>query len=69
MFIFSKSELEMNKPFKESIVTEITQATMFYPAEDYHQNYYKDNPRQGYCRVIIDPKVAKFRKMFADKLK
>lgn len=47
----SKAALEKNKPFKESIVTEITQATMFYPAEDYHQNYHDRNPvRYNYYR-------------------
>jgi len=53
----------------DPIVTEISPTSIFYPAEEYHQNYYKDNPRQGYCRVIIDPKVAKFRKMFAEQMK
>jgi peptide-methionine (S)-S-oxide reductase len=51
------------------IVTEVTQFTTFYKAEDYHQNYYALNPNQGYCRVVIEPKVAKFRKQFLEKLK
>lgn len=51
------------------IVTEITELGTFYVAEDYHQNYYKNNPYQGYCRVVIEPKVAKFRKQFMDRLK
>lgn len=51
------------------IVTEISPLSNYYPAEDYHQNYYSDNPNQGYCRVVINPKVLKFRQKFADKLK
>lgn len=51
------------------IVTEITPLPAFYAAEDYHQEYFKHNGQQPYCRVIIEPKVAKFRKQFADKLK
>lgn len=53
----------------DPIVTEITEASTYYPAEEYHQNYYKDNPNQGYCRVVINPKVAKVREKFSDKLK
>jgi peptide-methionine (S)-S-oxide reductase len=41
----------------------------FYPAEDYHQDYYKNNPYQGYCMVVIRPKLNKFRKTFAEKRK
>jgi peptide-methionine (S)-S-oxide reductase len=51
------------------IVTEVTPLQAFYPAEDYHQEYYRQNPRQGYCVAVISPKVAKFRKQFAAKLK
>ena len=51
------------------IVTEIAQFTHFYPAEGYHQNFYKLNPQQPYCRAIIDPKMQKFKKDFADRLK
>lgn len=51
------------------IVTEVTKLDKFYKAEDYHQNYYELNPNQGYCRVVIEPKVAKFRKQFLEKLK
>ena len=53
----------------DPIVTEITAFDTFYPAEKYHQNYYNDNPNQGYCRIVINPKVQKFRKDFADLLK
>lgn len=51
------------------IVTKIEPLTDFYPAEAYHQNYYKDNPNQGYCRMVIDPKVRKFRAVYTDRLK
>jgi peptide-methionine (S)-S-oxide reductase len=53
----------------DPIVTEISEASRFYPAEDYHQNYFKDNPNQPYCSYIIAPKVKKFREKYADKLK
>jgi peptide-methionine (S)-S-oxide reductase len=52
-----------------AIVTEVTPVTEFYPAEDYHQGYYEQNPSQPYCRAVIEPKVAKFRKYYFDKLK
>jgi len=51
------------------IVTEITPLKTFYPAEDYHQEYYKINPEQPYCQMVIAPKVAKFRKQHFAKLK
>ncbi|MFW9956310.1 MAG: peptide-methionine (S)-S-oxide reductase MsrA [Candidatus Thorarchaeota archaeon] len=63
-----KSELEANKMFRKPIVTEITAFTKFYPAEDYHQNYFRNNPNQGYCRYVIAPKVEKFEKVFKLKL-
>ena len=50
------------------IVTEIAEFRSFYRAEDYHQNYYRSNPNQGYCRVVIDPKIRKFRKEFQQQL-
>ncbi len=53
----------------DPIITEITAFDAFYPADEYHQNYYNDNPGQGYCRIVISPKVAKFRKEFAHLLK
>ena len=53
----------------DPIVTEITPLSDFYVAEDYHQNFYSLNPNQGYCRAVINPKMEKFRKKFADKLK
>src|SRR5690606_33715080 len=51
------------------VVTEISPYTIFYNAEDYHQNYYELNPEQAYCRVVIKPKVEKFQKVFKAKLK
>jgi len=51
------------------ILTELKPFEKFYPAEDYHQEYFKRNPSQAYCRVVISPKVAKFRKRFLDKLR
>jgi len=55
--------------WEDPIVTQVTPLTAFYGAEDYHQEYYRRNPRQGYCRVVIAPKVAKFRKKYLEKLK
>src|SRR5262245_26029393 len=51
------------------IVTELVPLEAFYPAEDYHQGYFRQNPGQGYCQAIIAPKVAKFRKQFLGKIK
>jgi peptide-methionine (S)-S-oxide reductase len=53
----------------DPIVTEVTPLATFYPAEDYHQEYFVNNPSQGYCRVVIAPKVAKFRQKYMDRLK
>ncbi|HJW55377.1 MAG TPA: peptide-methionine (S)-S-oxide reductase MsrA [Burkholderiaceae bacterium] len=50
------------------IVTELSPAEEYYKAEDYHQNYFRQHPLQGYCAFVVAPKVAKFRKVFADKL-
>ena len=50
------------------IVTQVTHFEKFYPAEDYHRNYYENNPNQGYCKVVITPKIEKFRKMFVEKI-
>ncbi len=51
------------------IVTEVVDASEFYPAEDYHQEYFKRNPYQGYCMAVVSPKVSKFRQKFASRLK
>ena len=55
--------------FGEPIVTVVSPATIFYEAEDYHQNYYDQNKLQGYCSYVITPKVEKLKKIFKDKLK
>lgn len=65
----SKKETDVSKLWPNPIVTEISPAPVFYPAEEYHQNYFKDNPYQPYCMMVIHPKVQKFRKSFQEKLK
>jgi len=55
--------------FDNPIVTEVVPAEPFYVAEEYHQEYFVRNPLQSYCSYVVGPKVAKFRKQFADKLK
>jgi peptide-methionine (S)-S-oxide reductase len=62
-------EISAAKIWDGPIVTEVTPFDKFYMAEDYHQEYFKKNPFQGYCRVVIAPKVAKFRHKFAERLK
>lgn len=57
------------KLWKDPIVTELKQLDKFYEAEDYHHNYFKNNPSQAYCQVIINPKLDKLRKKFSEKLK
>lgn len=64
-----KATLDASEAFSDPIVTEISPLDVFYPAEPYHQDYYKQNPSQGYCRAVIAPKMAKYREAFADKLK
>ncbi|MEY3208730.1 MAG: Peptide methionine sulfoxide reductase, partial [Bacteroidota bacterium] len=61
--------LNESKAWPNPIITEVTAFSKFYSAESYHQNYYNDNPNQGYCRYVVGPKVEKFEKVFADKLK
>lgn len=63
------SELTAAKVFDNPIVTEVSPLQTFYVAEDYHQNYYNLNGEEGYCRIVIKPKLEKFRKVFKDKLK
>lgn len=62
-------EIQAAKLWDAPIVTEIVPFKVFYKAEDYHQEYYKLNPGQAYCRIIIAPKIQKFRKLYRDKLK
>lgn len=61
--------LTKEKVFDRPIVTEVVPASTFYMAEAYHQEYFARNPLQGYCQYVIGPKVAKFRRQFAAKLK
>lgn len=63
------AELNAEKIYDDPIVSEVVPAEAFYPAEDYHQEYFRRNPNQGYCRMIIAPKVAKFRKEYLARLK
>jgi peptide-methionine (S)-S-oxide reductase len=62
-------ELDNSGTWENPIVTEVTPMHNFYPAEDNHQDYYNRNSEEPYCRLVIDPKVAKLRKHFFDKLK
>jgi len=55
--------------YDKPIVTEVTPIDKFWPAENYHQEYFANNPNQPYCAAVVAPKVAKFRKQFADRLK
>lgn len=64
-----KQKLNASGSFKDPIVTEITAFTKFYPAENYHQDYFKLNGHAPYCQFVIAPKVEKFKKVFKDKLK
>ncbi len=64
----SREKLERSGKFESPIVTEITPFTNFFPAEDYHQDFYANNPAHPYCRAIIDPKLQKLFKQFPDKV-
>ena len=64
-----KEELSKSGAWTNPVVTEITKASTFYPAEDYHQNYYNLNESQPYCSYVIKPKLDKFRKVFKGKLR
>ena len=67
---YYKNELDKSGAFDKSIVTEITPFSKFYPAEDYHQEYYENNKNSNpYCSIVIKPKIDKFQKVFAKKLK
>lgn len=59
-------DLEEEGVFEDPIVTRVEPLDVFYPAEAYHQNYYRTNPTQGYCQVVINPKLAKYRARFGD---
>ncbi len=62
-------EFERSKVWKRPIVTEVAPYKTFYKAEDYHQEYYTKNSRQPYCRVVIEPKIAKLREHYRERLK
>jgi peptide-methionine (S)-S-oxide reductase len=62
-------ELTEKRVWRDPIVTEVTPASTFYIAEPYHQEYWVNNPYNPYCRIVIEPKVAKFRKLYFDRLK
>ncbi len=64
-----KVDLISRKVFENLIVTEISDASTFYPAEDYHQEYYELNGYEPYCQFVIKPKLEKFKKAFSDRLK
>lgn len=64
-----KQKLNEEKAFNGPVVTEIAPYSTFYKAEDYHQDYYNQNSNQGYCQFVVKPKMDKFKKVFADKLK
>jgi peptide-methionine (S)-S-oxide reductase len=62
-------EIEAEKIWDKPLVTQLVPFEAFYIAEDYHQEYFKKNPYQGYCQMVVAPKVAKFRQKFAARLK
>jgi peptide-methionine (S)-S-oxide reductase len=62
-------EIEDEGIWDNPIVTQIAPLQEFYPAEDYHQNYFKKNPFAGYCRAVISPKVLKFRARYTEQLR
>ena len=63
------ANLEKEKAYEKPIVTEVTEFKAFYPAEDYHINYFARNKNQPYCQFVVAPKVEKFRKVFREKVK
>lgn len=62
------AELNSAGIWPNPIVTAVLPAPTFWPAEDYHQNYFANNPQQGYCQFVVAPKMAKLRKVFADRI-
>ncbi|MHB8352670.1 MAG: peptide-methionine (S)-S-oxide reductase MsrA [Thermoplasmata archaeon] len=64
-----RKEIEDEGIYRGSIVTELVPAPRFYPAEEYHHNYFRRHPEQGYCQAVIAPKIGKFRRHYADRLK
>lgn len=66
---FYIDQVNKEKAYDKPVVTQVAPFKKFYKAEDYHQNYYENNPNQAYCRLVVKPKVDKFRKAFSEKLK
>jgi len=62
-------EFDQEKVYDKPVVTEVTKFSAFYPAEDYHVNYFARNKNQPYCQYVVAPKVEKFKKVFKDKMK
>lgn len=60
--------LEASGAFLKKIVTKVDEVQTFYPAEDYHQNYFENNPQNAYCQAVVRPKIEKFKKVFEEKL-
>lgn len=69
--IAEETILQLNEAgaYNNTIVTEVVELKMFFEAEDYHKNYFLNNPEQAYCRMVVQPKVKKFKQVFANKLK
>jgi len=63
------ADLQAQGVWRDPIVTQLVPAPAFYPAESYHQNYFTNNPERSYCQVVIEPKVAKFRRKYLERLK
>jgi peptide-methionine (S)-S-oxide reductase len=63
------AEISGAKVYRHPLVTEVVPFTAFFPAEEYHRRYYERNPERGYCQMVIAPKVAKFRKQYASRLR
>jgi peptide-methionine (S)-S-oxide reductase len=62
-------EIERSGVWKKKVVTEVTPFAAFYPAEEYHRDYFRRNPEKAYCQAVIAPKVAKFRQQYRDRLR
>ena len=68
--IADKSKADVaTQMWSDPIVTEVSPLINYYPAENYHKNYFNDNPTQGYCQFVVNPKVQKFKAKYADRLK
>lgn len=63
------AEIERDNIWPDPVVTEVTPAAIFYPAEDYHRDYFNNNPENQYCQMVVSPKLLKFKQKFASKLK